>query len=152
MSEEDDLRQRVAELESINRSQALQLATSGEGRALMWVTLANIREGAVRAKDLRSTIERVIGTGDDPQDGTPERFSIEQRREMAVRLSAYRDAAYRATRDADLMALIVGILDLGDGRITNTADGVIPHEAWVEIQEAVQRSRERTDVPSPPVA
>ena len=140
---DEDLAQQLRAAQDENHALRLQLAAQAEGRTLMWVTLANIRDGAYRFKDLPDIVRKVIGDGDDPRDGTPEREAVEHRREMAVGRAAWREAAMRATRDADVMALIVGALTLQDGHVTNVEGFQLPAEAWTEIQEAVARSRER---------
>lgn len=141
---DEDLAQQLRAAQDENNLLRLQLAAQAEGRSLMWVTLANIRDGAYRFKDLPDIVRKVIGDGDTPADGTPERTAVEHRREMSVGRAAWREAAMRATRDADLMVLIVGSLELKDGQITSSDSYELPGDAWVEIQEAVIRSRERT--------
>ena len=140
---DEDLAQQLRAAQDENHALRLQLAAQAEGRALMWLTLVNLRNGVYRFRDIPGVIAKVIGEGDDPADGTPEREAVEHRREMAVGRAAWREAAMRATRDADVMALIVGALTLQDGHVTNVEGFQLPAEAWTEIQEAVARSRER---------
>lgn len=141
---DEELAQQLRAAQNENHALRLQLAAQAEGRTLMWVTLCNVRDGAYRFKDLPDIVRKVIGDGDNPHDDTPERTAVEHRREMAVGRAAWREAAVRATRDADLMALIVGGLTLQDGLITSMEHFQLPADAWTEIQEALVRSRERT--------
>jgi hypothetical protein len=141
---DEDLAQQLRAAQDENHALRLQLAAQAEGRALMWLTLVNLRNGVYRFRDIPGVIAKVIGEGDDPADDTPEREAVEHRREMAVARAAWREAAMRATRDADLMALIVGALELRDGQVSNVDTFTLPADAWTEIQEAVARSRERT--------
>ena len=141
---DEELAQQLRAAQNENHALRLQLAAQAEGRSLMWVTLSNIRDGAYRFKDLPDIVRKVIGDGDNPHDDTPERTAVEHRREMAVGRAAWREAAVRATRDADLMALIVGSLELKDGQIASGGDFMLPADAWTEIQAALVRSRERT--------
>lgn len=127
-------------------SDATRMAMLVAGRAAMRTLLIALRDGHIKGKDIAPAIEALIGPGNDLTDDIPEAAALEERRRLVADVQAWREACYRASRDADAMSLIIRSLAIDNGAITNNAEIAITPELWAEIQDAVGRSQQRIAV------